>query len=170
MAKTNPERDEAIARLHEWLKPGDTVYTIVRHVSRSGMSRDISVLIQTPEGMIHPNWAVARATGMRLVTAGGHDAIRIGGCGMDMGFALVYELSHRLWPEGFGCVGDGCNGGTRCRSNDHSNGDRDYTPHGSFAPKIAGRDKPLASGLYPDKQVHEHWHRDGGYALHQEWL
>lgn len=29
-----------------------------------------------------------------------HDAIKIGGCGMDMGFALVYELGMKLWPDG----------------------------------------------------------------------
>jgi hypothetical protein len=186
MAKTNPERDEAIARLHEWLKPGDTVYTIVRHVSRSGMSRDISVVVMTPDGPIHPNWAVARATGMRLVTTGGHDAIRIGGCGMDMGFALVYELGARLWPEGFGCVGDGCNSGTRCRSNDHSNGDRDYTPHDDEVPvRCAACSEPYPCSVQQSRERYRpeavaahiakpskrhHWHRDGGYALHQEWL
>ena len=33
------ERDEARARLREILKPGDTVYTVLRHVSASGMSQ-----------------------------------------------------------------------------------------------------------------------------------
>ena len=38
------ERDEAIANLREILKPGDTVYTILRHVSKSGMSRVIDAV------------------------------------------------------------------------------------------------------------------------------
>lgn len=38
------ERQEAIERLREILKPGDTVYTIIRHVSRSGMQRSIQLL------------------------------------------------------------------------------------------------------------------------------
>lgn len=25
---------------------------------------------------------------------------KVSGCGMDMGFALVYDLGRRLWPEG----------------------------------------------------------------------
>jgi hypothetical protein len=39
-------RQEAIAQLREWIKPGDTVYTIVRHVSRSGMQRTIGVVLR----------------------------------------------------------------------------------------------------------------------------
>lgn len=38
------ERQQAIERLREILKPGDTVYTIIRHVSRSGMQRSIQLL------------------------------------------------------------------------------------------------------------------------------
>jgi hypothetical protein len=28
------------------------------------------------------------------------DGITIGGCGMDMGFELVYQLGYALWPNG----------------------------------------------------------------------
>lgn len=40
---TQAEKDEAAERLREILKPGDTVYCILRHVSRSGMQRRISL-------------------------------------------------------------------------------------------------------------------------------
>jgi len=135
------ERDDAIAKLRSWLQPGDTVYTILRKVSRSGMSREIGVvLLQPTDGRIidlHPNWAVSKATGYRLNKGGAYDAVILGGCGMDMGFALVYELSRVLYPDGYDCIGDGC------PSNDHSNGDRNRAPHR---------------------------HADGGYALRQRWL
>lgn len=49
--------------------------------------------------------------------------LTVGGCGMDMGFHLVYNLSRVLFPSGFECIGKGC------PSNDHSNGDRNYEPH-----------------------------------------
>ena len=26
--------------------------------------------------------------------------VKVAGCGMDMGFALVYNLGHTLWPKG----------------------------------------------------------------------
>jgi len=41
--------------------------------------------------------------------------IRVGGCGMDMGFHLIYSLSRILYPNGFDCIGD------NCPSNDHFN-------------------------------------------------
>jgi len=101
------EKQEAIARLRDWLKPGDTVYTINRHTSSSGMSRVLSTVILKDGTDLHPNHAVATACRMPLVAKNGHDGIRIGGCGMDMGFALVYELSHTIYPE-YACPGDDC--------------------------------------------------------------
>lgn len=129
------EQAEAIERLREWIKPGDTVYTILRHVSASGMTRAISVVIQDEDGPHEVDGTVARAMGEKFDNR--HGGIRIGGAGMDMGFHLVYGLSRTLFPDSFDCIGEGC------PSNDHSNGDRDYTPHR---------------------------HSDGGYALRHRWL
>lgn len=125
-------------------KPGDTIYTILRHVSRSGMQRHISVVV-IPEGAdcsrrFDLTFWTAHALGYPVARNGG---IKVTGCGMDMGFQLAYTLSSILYPTGFGCIGD------RCPSNDHSSGDRDRTPHTADAP---------------------HWHRDGGYALRHAWL
>lgn len=39
------ERAAAIAKFRELVEPGDTLYTILRHVSRSGMQRSISVVV-----------------------------------------------------------------------------------------------------------------------------
>lgn len=156
------EREQDLARLREWLKPGDTVYTIVRQVSASGMSRHIGlVLIGDEDGrgrrsIIHPNVLAARVLGLRVNKNG--DALVVGGCGMDMGFHVVSSLSAALYPEGFGCVGE------KCQSNDHSNGDRDYipNPHGQIRTTECEDAKPC--------NVREHWHRSGDYALRQEWL
>lgn len=97
------EQAEAIAKLREWLKPGDTVYTILDHVSASGMSRAIRVVLLEchdgkPEAR-HPNWAVGKALDLRHWKRNGReqDALVMGGCGMDMGFALVYNLSSVLY-------------------------------------------------------------------------
>ena len=100
------ERQQAIDQLREWLKPGDTVYTVLEHVSRSGMQREIRVLVPyqrtaeeiergySPIDFLHPNHAVAQALGLRQ---GKRDGLIVGGCGMDMGFHLVYELSSVLY-------------------------------------------------------------------------
>ena len=83
------EQAEAIEQLREWIKPGDTVYTVLDHVSRSGMSRNIRVLVPLASGpgekpsFIHPNHSVAVAIGARRAKRG--DGIVMGGCGMDMG-------------------------------------------------------------------------------------
>jgi len=89
---------DAIERLLELLKPGDTVYTILRHVARSGMSRSIQLKIVLDGDIVDITYYAARAMGDRIDAK--HGGIRIGGCGMDMGFALVYALGRALWPQG----------------------------------------------------------------------
>jgi hypothetical protein len=95
------ERTEAIETLRGMLKPGDTVYTILRHVSRSGMSRSISLVIVSDDDPrpFEISYLAARAMGDKIDQERG--GIKISGAGMDMGFALVYNLGRTLWPEGF---------------------------------------------------------------------
>lgn len=87
--------EEAQAQLHTLLKPGDTVYTILRHCSRSGMHRRISLLTGDMHSLdwliVKAGWGRFRGTGEGLVAEG---------CGMDMGFALVYNLGRAMWPCG----------------------------------------------------------------------
>lgn len=135
-ADKRAEQAEAVKRLLEWVKPGDTVYTVLRQVSRSGMSRRIDCY-QLVNGEPHYlTGNVAKVCGYPFPRSG--EGLRVNGCGMDMGFSVVYNLSATLFPAGFGCAGEGC------PSNDHSNGDRNYTT--------------------------AHHHADGGYALKQRWL
>lgn len=116
------EREAARVQLRESIKPGDTVYTILDHVSRSGMNRHIRVvLLGCDNGKptdLHPNWAVGKALGISHAKRNGRelDALSIGGCGMDMGFHLVYELSYALYGAGYQCLGEG-----KCPSNYHMN-------------------------------------------------
>jgi len=139
MTKTTAEMEDAREHLRELLPPGATVKTILRHVSRSGMMRAISPIVDCED----VTWLVVQAFPKRFKFNRKHGGITMGGAGMDMGFALVYNLSHYLYTDGFECIGDSERYSERCPSNDHSNGDRDYTPH---------------------------LHKSGGYALRQEWL
>jgi len=95
------ERQEAIEELRAMLKPGQTIYTVLRHVSKSGMSRDISLHIGAGSDVQTITWLAARALGWQLKEVHGSNAIRCPGCGMDMGFHLVYSLSRVLFPDGF---------------------------------------------------------------------
>jgi hypothetical protein len=78
------------------------VYTILRSVSASGMTRHISLVIAgigvdgKPD--IHDiTYHAAQAMGDKLQERNGHRTIRVNGCGMDMGFHLVYNLSSVLF-------------------------------------------------------------------------
>jgi hypothetical protein len=101
-ARKEAERDDARARLLTMLKPGDRVYTVLRHVSASGMSRRISLVVATTDHDGKPavtsiDWLAARLLSYRQHDRGG---LVVGGCGMDMGFHLVYALGSALWPDG----------------------------------------------------------------------
>lgn len=163
MATSKKDKQHAIERLHEILKPGDKVYTILRHVSKSGMNRCIDLYaFKNEPGEAEP--VKYRLTGYVCDACGytydrKHESLKIGGCGMDMGFAVVYDLSYVLWPSGYGCIGE------KCPSNDHHNGDpKGYQRHGHH-PAVYTGTTPEAR-----KAEDEHWHKDGGYCLRQEWI
>lgn len=94
------ERAEAFKELRGLLPAGSTVYTILRDVSRSGMSRKISVISikQDDRGEIYTlnlTHLVAKVLGWRVKT-GFNDALIVSGCGTDMGFHVVYSLAQAL--------------------------------------------------------------------------
>ena len=92
------DRESSIASLKEhFLKPGDTVQCVLRSVARSGMSREISFLVVRDNAVLSIDWHIARVLDMKQGRNGG---IKVHGCGMDMGFHVVYNLGLRLWPKG----------------------------------------------------------------------
>lgn len=154
------ERAEALDRLQRWLSPGDTVYCILRHVSRSGMQRTIQTVKLEDGQPLYLGYNVARVIGASYDDK--REGVKVDGCGMDMGFHIVYSLSRVLFPLGFGCIGQ------TCPSNDHSNGDRDYTPDNQALLLELTQN---SVSLQPQHMTPvEHWHNDGGYALTARWL
>ena len=100
MSTTTVKEDQAYAverLLSYYLKEGDRVYTLNRHTSASGMSRDLSLFIAKGDEIQDVTYYAAHALGWRLVERNGRRAIRVQGCGMDMGFHLVYTLSSVLY-------------------------------------------------------------------------
>jgi hypothetical protein len=99
------EVEKARTRLLELLKPGDKVYCILRHVSRSGMLQLISPVVfeKNEPGEsgypFHLDNPVAAVLGWPSKGTG--EGIRVNGCGMDMGFHLVYSLSWVLFKDGY---------------------------------------------------------------------
>jgi len=89
--------NDARARLLEKLKPGDTVYIVLRSVARSGMSRGMGLFVVEDGKVVPITHAAATVTGASTDKNG---ALVIGGCGFDAGFEAVYRLGGALWPEG----------------------------------------------------------------------
>lgn len=107
-ATKEAERAESIAALRKLLKPGDTVYTVLRGVSPSGMSRRIDVYIfRKNEPQYLSGWV---ADVLDLKRHPSKDGMMVHGCGMDMGFHVVYEMGRILFP-GWERPGGGRDGG-----------------------------------------------------------
>ena len=104
MKYTKSEKQEALEKLKSWIKKGDTLHTTVRHVSRSGMMRHISVrhlkATDNPERPVNiSNYDYHIARVLDLPEAPNYQGVKVGGCGMDMGFHLVYSLSRALFRD-----------------------------------------------------------------------
>jgi hypothetical protein len=101
--KTETEKQRKQREENENLKKiieegGNKIYTIRRHVSASGMTRYISVYAIVGG---NPQWITRRvhkATGFTWNDR--WEALRVHGCGMDMGFHVAYTLGRILYPNG----------------------------------------------------------------------
>jgi len=71
------------------------LFTRVESVARSGMSRTISVYAIRESEPLNISHIIAPLAGGSYVPD--LRAVRIGGCGMDMGFALICNLSYALF-------------------------------------------------------------------------
>jgi hypothetical protein len=89
----------AYNKIDDKIKSKRRVYCIVRNVSSSGMSRVISLHVIRDDSMRHLSYNVATMLGSKYSDK--HGGVVIGGCGMDMCFALVYELSSKLFGNGY---------------------------------------------------------------------
>jgi hypothetical protein len=96
---TNKQQQEvAINELNNILKDiqTDTIYTVLRHVSSSGMQREISVKMIDAGRIIHLDYLVSTALNMKV---GKHNGIVVKGCGMDMGFHIVHNILRAVNPS-----------------------------------------------------------------------
>ncbi|MFA5340566.1 MAG: hypothetical protein WC332_02200 [Clostridia bacterium] len=92
-------KKEAIKNIKKILRAGDTVHCICRHVSSSGMMRRLSFYAIKKNKLICLDWYINR-----IMDIYPHDrnnaGLRVSGCGMDMGFSVVYNLGKTIWPKG----------------------------------------------------------------------
>lgn len=141
------QQSEAISKLRETLKPGDTVFTIERHVSRSGQQRRISFMVpgDDPGRIWKFDYLVARALDLRVHQHGGVVCY-----GSES--TMVYDLSRILFPDGFGVRCDVCKLIPR-------NPAEIQLPTSRCTHSFCGRNGDTTG-----------WDNDGGYALKCEEL
>lgn len=104
MRYSKAEKQESLDMLRSWIKKGDTIHTKLNYVSKSGMTRHISVRhlkkSNNPDrevNVLNYDYHVARV--LEIPEAPNFRGVKVGGCGMDMGFHLVYSLSHALFKD-----------------------------------------------------------------------
>jgi hypothetical protein len=85
--------------LAHYVSEGSTVYTVLRSVSSSGMSRTLSLKVAKDGKILDLTYYAGIVLDWPIVEVNGSRALRVGGCGMDMGFHTVYTLSRVLFGE-----------------------------------------------------------------------
>jgi hypothetical protein len=85
--------------LAHYVSEGSTVYTVLRSVSSSGMSRTLSLKVAKDGKILDLTYYAGTVLDWPIVEVNGSRALRVGGCGMDMGFHTVYTLSRALFRE-----------------------------------------------------------------------
>lgn len=88
-------KEEAIQSLRKLINPKEGITIVIKSVSRSGMMRKMKVY--TRDLNYHLSLLVADA--LEWWYDNDSNAVKVGGCGMDMAFHLAYTLSHVLYTE-----------------------------------------------------------------------
>lgn len=103
-----PTQKEAVKELQKILKPMDTVYTILKHTSSSGMSRVIDCYVIKKNYPVWIGYKMSKALEYKWNVD--KRGLNVRGAGMDMGFAIVYNLARVLFKGGDGKTITGRNG------------------------------------------------------------
>ena len=92
------ERQEATDQLRKYMTPGRTVLTILRRVSTTGMTRWIDVHVIVDNQPLRFTWTAAIALELPYDTK--LEALKVKGCGLDVGFDVTYRISELLHGKG----------------------------------------------------------------------
>ena len=110
MAKANKQQvKEARELLQKNVQKDDTIFFVVKRVSNSGMYRhidfykfDVKDTFEEGENRVRKVWlssAIAKVLGYSFKEQ--TQSVGVQGCGMDMGFSVIYNLAHNLFDDGY---------------------------------------------------------------------
>ena len=88
------EKAYAETKLNQILKRNETIYSVIRHVSQSGMTRHITFFIIKDGQVWHIDNLISDYLDYR--TNKRFNALVVGGCGMDMAFSVVNHLQEQM--------------------------------------------------------------------------
>tara|TARA_R110002050_G_scaffold187774_1_gene322151 strand:- start:548 stop:868 length:321 start_codon:yes stop_codon:yes gene_type:complete len=80
---------------------GSTAYTKLIHCSQSGMTRIIQVINIKKNEPFYNAYKISQLLDYKHAEKNGDMGVKVGGCGMDMGFHLIYNLSSVLYKDGY---------------------------------------------------------------------
>lgn len=90
-----PANDDIFEMKEVLEKAGNIMYTKLNHVTKSGMTRFISVICIIDNRPYDYSYRVSKILDSKISNL--HGGIKVGGCGMDMGYHLVSNLSYALY-------------------------------------------------------------------------
>lgn len=100
---TNPaltsEQTKALEFLRKFLRKGTTIYTVLRHVSSSGTCRFIDLYVMKQNEPIRLTWSASVI--LEWTYSPHREALRVKGCGTDVGFEAVNTLGHIVLGNGY---------------------------------------------------------------------
>ena len=79
---------------------GSTAYTKLIHCSSSGMTIIKVINIRKNEPYYNA-YEISQLLDYKHAEKNGNMGVKVGGCGMDMGFHLIYNLSSVLYKDGY---------------------------------------------------------------------
>jgi hypothetical protein len=91
---TEVQRDTAIQKLREVITPGATIYVVLRRKNQLGTCRWLEFYHVHEGELKRITWDVALAIQCEYCRE--HDAVKITGTGLDVGYASVRDLSDVL--------------------------------------------------------------------------
>jgi predicted nucleotidyltransferase len=95
---TEVQRDTAIQKLREVITPGATIYVVLRRKNQLGTCRWLEFYHVHDGELKRITWDVALAIQCEYCRE--HDAVKVTGSGLDVGFASVDSLGDALFSTG----------------------------------------------------------------------
>lgn len=93
------KKARSLEMLNRYLQKDDTVYSVIRHVASSGISRQIDFYaIGEDRKPVYLSGYIEDVLPYRRNKRG---ALVVSGCGMDMCFHVVYSLASAMYGDGY---------------------------------------------------------------------